>query len=517
MQYEALIQAMEMVFTLETIMWLFIGSALGITMGALPGLTAPTAVALALPLTFLMQFAPALGLLIGLYKGAIYGGSVSAIVFSIPGTPASAATIADGYKLTQQGKSLKALLMALYASITSDLVASLAVILVAPAIIAVALSFGPSERFWLTILAVTLIGSLAGKHMAKGLFSAALGIYLATIGSDPISGAFRNTLGLPVLQDGIPLIPLVVGLFAIGPLLDDGISLCMSSQRVQRFKLVFKEIFSSDFGEGLTIREYMRTWKEMSIGTIVGAICGMLPGLGAAVGAFLSYSVAKHVSPEKKIGTGRIEGVAASESGNSATVGPALLPLLAFGIPGSATVALIGGALMLQGLTPSPRMFSLHPESVYSIFLILLATNLCLLVIGRVFTLFFARVGQTPRHLIIPAIFMLSVIGTYVAEYNPSHVGLMLAIGIIAFGMRIVSIPASPLLITFMIAPVMEVNLRQALLIGGGDFYSALFDSPLAIGLIVVTVAMVFGMYLATVLKRPPRDEGESSVTGEHE
>jgi len=506
MQYEALIQAMGMVFTFETVMWMLIGSALGITMGALPGLTAPTAVALALPLTFQMQFAPALGLLIGLYKGAIYGGSISAIVFSIPGTPASAATIADGYKLTQQGKTLKALLMALYASITSDLVASLAVILVAPAIIAAALSFGPSERFWLTILAVTLIGSLAGKHMAKGLFSAALGIYLATIGSDPISGAFRNTFGLSVLQDGLPLIPLVVGLFAIGPLLEDGIALCMSKKRVQRVKVVFKEIFSSDFGEGLTIREYLRTWKEMAIGTIVGAIAGALPGLGAAVGAFLSYSIAKQVSPKKKIGTGTIEGVAASESGNSATVGPALLPLLAFGIPGSATVALIGGALMLQGLTPSPRMFSLYPEAVYSIFIILLVTNFCLLGIGRVFTLFFARVGQIPKQLIIPAIFMLSVIGTYVTEYNPSHVGLMLVIGVIAFGMRIFNIPLSPLLITFMITPVMEVNLRQALLIGGGDFYSALFDSPLAIGLIIITVSMLLGVYLLT--RRKQRSPG---------
>jgi putative tricarboxylic transport membrane protein len=493
MQYEALMQALGLVFNFETVMWLFIGSALGITMGALPGLTAPTAVALVLPLTFQMQFAPALGLLIGLYKGAIYGGSISAIVFSIPGTPASAATIADGYKLTQRGKPLKALIMALYASITSDLLASLAVILIAPLIITMALSFGPAERFWLTILAVMLIGSLAGKHMAKGLFSAALGIYLATIGSDPISGAFRNTFNISTLQDGIPLIPLVVGLFAIGPLLDDGISLCMSSERIQKFKVRLKDMFSFDFGEGLTLREYMQTWKEVSIGTIVGAISGMLPGLGAAVGAFLSYSIAKQMSPNKGIGNGAIEGVAAAEAGNSATVGPALLPLLAFGIPGSATVALIGGALMLQGLTPSPRMFSLHPEAVYSIFVILIATNACLLIIGRFFTLFFARLGKIPRHLIIPVIFMLSVIGTYVAGYNPTHVGIMLAIGVMAFGMRIFGIPASPLLITFMITPVMEANLRQALLIGRGD-YTALVNSPLSIGLLTSIIIVLFGV-----------------------
>ncbi|MFI0474122.1 tripartite tricarboxylate transporter permease [Halomonas sp. HMF6819] len=505
MQYAPFIQALGLVFTFETIMWLFVGSALGITMGALPGLTAPTAVALVLPLTFQMQFAPALGLLIGLYKGAIYGGSISAIVFSIPGTPASAATIADGYKLTQKGKTLKALLTALYASITSDLLASLAVILVAPFIIIMALSFGPAERFWLTILAIMLIGSLAGKHMAKGLFSAALGIYLATIGSDPISGAFRNTFNLTVLQDGIPLIPLVVGLFAIAPLLDDGIALFTSSERVQTFRMKFKDMFSFDFGEGLTFREYLRTWKEVSIGTIVGSIAGMLPGLGAAVGAFLSYSIAKQVSPNKRIGEGAIEGVAAAEAGNSATVGPALLPLLAFGIPGSATVALIGGALMLQGLTPSPRMFSLHPEAVYGIFIILIATNVCLLIIGRFFTLFFARLGKIPRHLIIPVIFMLSVIGTYVAEYNVTHVGIMLVIGTMAFGMRLFGIPASPLLITFMITPVMETNLRQALLIGRGQ-YVALFNSPLSIGLLVSVVIVLIGVLWLAKMK------GERSV-----
>lgn len=513
LQAEPLMQAFGMVFTFQTFLWLLIGTALGIAMGAIPGLTAPTAVALALPLTFQMELAPALGLIMGLYKGSVYGGSISAIIFSIPGTPAAAATVYDGYKLNQAGKGLKALLMALYASITSDLLSSLAVILIAPALIAVALSFGPSERFWLTVLAITLIGSLAGKHLAKGLLSAALGVFLATIGSDPISGAFRNTFGLSLLQDGIPLIPLVVGLFAIGTLMEDAIKLGLHSKGVERIRVSLKELFNLKFGEGLTFREYLQTWREMLVGTAIGSFAGMLPGLGAAVGAFLSYGTAKQMSPQKNIGSGTIEGVAAAESGNSATVGPALLPLLAFGIPGSATVALIGGALLLQGLTPSPRMFTLYPESVYSIFVILLLVNLCLLVIGRVFTLFFAKVGQVPRQLLIPAIFLLSVAGTYVVEQNPAHVGLMLVLGAMAFGMRLVGIPEAPLLITFMIAPVMETNLRQALLIGRGDWFAALLDSPLAIGLVIATVAMLLGSRLVMRLKRPPGDGGQGAAS----
>lgn len=511
---EALSQAFAMVMTVETFLWLLIGTALGIAMGAIPGLTAPTAVALALPLTFQMQLAPALGLIIGLYKGSVYGGSISAIVFSIPGTPAAAATIYDGYKLNQQGKGLKALLMALYASITSDLLSTLAVILVAPALIAVALSFGPSERFWLTVLAITLIGALGGKHLAKGLLSAALGIFLATIGSDPISGAFRNTFGLSFLQDGIPLIPLVVGLFAIGTLLEEAIGAGMVSRSAERIKVRMKDIFSSNFGEGLTLPEYISTWKEMLLGTTIGAFSGMLPGLGAAVGAFLSFGAAKQLSPEKNLGTGVIEGVAAAESGNSSTVGPALLPLLAFGIPGSATTALVGGALMLQGLTPSPRMFSLFPEAVYGLFLILLLVNFCLMVIGRFATLFFAKVGQMPRQLLIPAIFLLSVTGTYVVEQNPAHVALMLVLGMLAFGMRLFGIPEAPLLITFMIAPVMETNLRQALLIGRGDWIAALFDSPLAIGLVITTAVMLVGSQLLPKLKQRSKGGPGKPITG---
>ncbi len=350
---DAFLEALTLVFTFKTMMWLALGVAVGVGVGAMPGLSAATGVALMLPLTFVMDTPSALGLLIGVYKGAVYGGSISAISFATPGTPEAAATVYDGYKLMRAGKGRKALLMALYASVTADFLSDVITILVAPLLAIVALSFGPSERFWLMLLAVTLLGALSGSHLAKGMLAAALGLFIGTIGTDPVGAVSRNTFGLWWLQEGIHLIPLVIGVFAMGRMIEEAAKLMREKGTTRRVGEAVSGLLSKTT-EGLSLREYLSTWKEMSIGLGIGSFVGMLPGLGSTVGAFLSYSVAKQVSPEKKIGTGVIEGVAAAEAGNNATVGPTLVPLLAFGIPGSSTAALIGGALMLQGAPGYP-------------------------------------------------------------------------------------------------------------------------------------------------------------------
>jgi putative tricarboxylic transport membrane protein len=243
-------------------------------------------------------------------------------------------------------------------------------------------------------------------------------------------------------------------------------------------------------GPGLTFKEYIRTWKEMLIGLCVGSFAGILPGLGATVGAFLSYSVAKQASPKKKIGSGVLEGVAASEAGNNATVGPTLIPLLAFGIPGSSSAALIGGALMLQGATPSPRMFELYPAVVYSLFIILLAGNVINFGVGRFFAGVYSRLGQLPQQVLIPLIFMMSTIGCYAFRGSKYDIIVMLFLGLMGYGMRILRIPDAPLVITFLITPMMEGNLRRALLINRGDWLATLFNSPLSIGLFVLGILL---------------------------
>jgi putative tricarboxylic transport membrane protein len=488
-QQEAIIEALHMVVSWNVLYWLVVGIVIGVGVGAMPGLTAATGVAIMLPLTFTMSTAAALGLLIGLYKGAVYGGSISAISFATPGTPEAAATIYDGHKLMRMGQGRKAALMALYASITGDTLSDLITIGLAPALALVALKFGPTERFWLVVLACTLLGALSGAHPAKGMLSAALGIFVGTVGTDPVGMVSRMTFGLWWLQDGIHLIPMMIGVFAIARMLEGAIELLRERGVARKVKESISTALMKS-GPGLTFKEYIRTWKEMLIGLFVGSFAGMLPGLGATVGAFLSYSVAKQFSPKKQIGSGVLEGVAAAEAGNNATVGPTLIPLLAFGIPGSSTAALIGGALMLQGATPSPRMFELYPAVVYSLFIILLAGNFVNLGVGRVFAGFYARLGQLPRQILIPLIFMMAIIGSYAFRGNPYDVVVMLAFGLVGYGMRILRIPDAPLVITFLITPMMEANLRRALLINRGDWVQALFHSSLAIGLLISSIIL---------------------------
>lgn len=505
MQIDAFYDAVALVFTVETLAWLAIGVFLGVGLGAIPGLTASTGIALMLPLSFTLEIAGALGLLIGLYKGAVFGGSISAISFATPGAPDSAATVYDGYKLTKQGKGRKAILTALYSSVTADTASDIVVILVAPTIALLALQFGPTERLWLMVVAITLLGTLSGRHLAKGMLSAGIGLFLGTIGSDPVSNVARNTFGQDWLRDGIHLVPLVIGIFAMSQMLDQGLELLRRKRVPERVQEKLGDLFGKK-SEGLTFREYLSCWREMGIGIGVGTFVGALPGLGATVAAFMSYGIAKQLFPKKKIGEGSIHGIAAAEAGNNATVGPTLVPLLAFGIPGSATAALIGAALILQGITPSPRMFQLHAEVIYALFLILILGNFFNLGIGRAFAFVYARLGQVPGEVLVPVIMMMAVIGAFAARGDASDVYMMLGLGFLGFLMRRAGIPEAPLVITFLIAPLLEENLRRALLINRGDWGGALFGSALGIGLagfalfvILITFKLNVGRRIASI------------------
>ncbi len=506
---DALYEAISLVFTFKTMMWLAIGVFVGVGVGAMPGLTATTGVALMLPITFTLPQASALGLLIGLYKGAIYGGSISAISFATPGTSEAAATVFDGHKLMQQGKGRKALLMALYASVTADLLSDIITILVAPLLALVALQFGPSEKFWLMLLAVCLLGALSGDHFAKGMLSAAIGLFIGTIGLDPISSVARNTFDLWWLNDGVHLIPLVVGIFAMAAMIEKAIDILRERRTMDAGSKV-KSILKAG-NEGLTFKEYLSCWREMGIGLGVGTFVGMLPGLGSTVGAFMSYGVCKQMFPEKKLGTGKLEGIAAAESGNNATVGPTLVPLLAFGIPGSAVAALLGAALMLQGATPGPRMFELFPTVIYSLFLILLLGNIFNLGIGRIFAFVYAKLGELPPQMLVPIVMMMAIIGAYSYDSNPYDVIIMVCCGLLGYGMRLFKVPEAPLVITFLLAPQAEENIRRGLLINEGDWLSTFLGSPLSIGLAISVVLLT---YLSTRLRMAERmkevsDEGE--------
>jgi putative tricarboxylic transport membrane protein len=503
--FASIMEAISVVFTFNTLMWLLVGVAVGVGVGAMPGLSPAPAIALLLPLTFTMSLPAALGLLIGVYKGGIYGGSISAISFATPGTAESGATVIDGYKLTQRGKGKKALHMALYSSVTADFSSDVVTILLAPALALIALNFGPSERLWLMILAISLLGALSGDHFAKGMFSVAVGLFLGTIGSDPVSLAPRNTFDQWWLSDGIKLIPLIIGLFAVAGMLEKLVEILKERRRdaIDRHETIMGMF--SEREEPLTFAEYRAAWKEIAIGTGVGTFVGILPGLGATVGAFLAYGVARYASPEKNIGTGRLEGVAAAEAGNNATCGPTLIPLLAFGIPGSTIAAMIGSALAIQGVTAGPRMFELFPVAIYSLFIILIVANVFNLFIGRFFAGIYAKLGKLPPALLIPIVLSMSVVGAYAYQSNSYDVLLMLIFGLLGYFFRVFKVPEAPLIITFLLAPMAEESLRRALLINRGDWGTALFGSPLAICLAVAAVALTLVFARTQITRRIKR------------
>mgnify|MGYP003146667639 FL=1 len=488
--YVSIGDAIGLVFSIHTLLWVLLGVFIGVGVGAMPGLSPAPAIALLLPLTFTLNLPAALGLLIGVYKGGIYGGSISAISFATPGTAEAGATVMDGHKLMKAGKGKKALHMALYASVTGDLISSILTIFLAPALALVALNFGPSERLWLIALAIGLIGALSGDHFAKGLFSAALGLFIGTIGSDPVSMVPRNTFGQWWLADGIHMIPLIIGLFAIATMLEKIAEIVRGWKTIGEIhEKVMDELRGRQ--ESLTFREYMSCWKEMAIGTGIGTFVGILPGLGATVGAYLSYGVARQVSPHKGLGTGKLEGVAAAESGNNATAGPTLVPLLAFGIPGGTIAAMLGAALAIKGVQAGPRMFELYPVEIYALFVILIVSNILVLFVGRGFAGVYSKLGQMPSQLLVPVIMAMAFVGAYTFQNNDFDVWLALGFGFLGFFLRLARIPEAPLIITFLLAPLAEQSLRRALLINRGDWGNALFDSNLAIGLAVATVVLV--------------------------
>jgi len=485
---ENFIKAFSVVFTLETFYWLIIGLIAGGIVGALPGMGASTGMALLIPIAYFLDFAPAIALLLGIYKASIFGASVSAIAFGVPGSGAAAAVVIDGYPLMKKGKGRKALDLALYTSITSDTSSDLLTMIFAPLFALVAVAFGPADRFLLFVVAFVLIGFLTGKQIFKGLVSVGLGLILGIIGTDPVSFAARLTFGAWWLSEGLGLMPIIVGVMGFSKILEETASVSVFKEKSNELIKKISKI-GDLFGKTsspLSFREFINCWREILMGIGIGSIVGALPALGSTVGGFLSYAVAKRFSPHKEeIGSGSFYGLAAAESGSSAAVGPTLIPLLTLGIPGDAPSALIGGALILKGIAPSPFLFVNFPWIVLTIFTLMMVANLLNFIIGRYIAIFYSRIGQIPKPILMPFILMLPIVGVYSVNKNPYDVFIMITLGILGYILFLVDIPRVPLVIAFILTPMMEENLRKALLMK--NWIQLFFGSPLSIGLTIFT------------------------------
>lgn len=482
---------------LSNLLFVLVGVTAGMTMGAIPGINGPMAIALCIPLSYYMSPMAAIGFLVGLNKGAFFGGAISAVLLNTPGTPEAAATSWDGYPLTQQGKGEKALRMALYGSVSGDAFSTVVLILVAAPLATVALYMGPPEIFALICLAMTIIAGLGTKSLSRGLIAAALGILIGTVGMEPVSALPRLTFDMYQLERGISLIPVGIGMLAFSEIIIQierqikyGVPECtmlMSAKPEDRY---------------LSWVEYRDCIKTMIRSSIAGTAVGAMPGLGAPVASFFAYDQAKKRSktPEE-FGKGKLEGIAAAESANSAVVAASLIPLFTLGIPGNLAAALLIGAFVIHGMIPGPLMFEQNAQFIYAIFGSLIIANIFLLGVGRIGLKTFCKVVQAPPAILYPIIIFTCIIGSYLAQYYVFDVRLMLFFAFLAYFMRKFDFSFICLIIGFILAPIWETSLQQVVIASQFNPYM-FFNRPVAMILMGLTFFVVVKTSLSTLRVR---------------
>ncbi|WFF42025.1 hypothetical protein EVC62_11220 [Salinicola endophyticus] len=466
------------------------GVAIGIVIGAIPGLGPTLAIALLIPVTFTLSPIPAIILLLGVYQGAIFGGSISAILLNVPGTPSSAATALDGHPMARQGRAGEALRIALYASVFGNVFSCLVLILLAQPLASLALDFGPAQMTALMTFALAIIVLFGGGSILDAALMTLVGVAAGIVGLDPIEGLPRFTFGSFAAEDGLALIPVLIGLFAMSEVLLQAFAGRQQGPAERGIDAVSSQT-SSPRAVG-----WLSLWKmrvTLLISSAIGTFVGILPGIGSTVPAFVSYGFARSRSRHgARFGHGEPEGVAAPEAANNAVTGGALVPMLALGIPGDAVTAVILGAFMLQGLTPGPFLFQQHGVEVYAIFEALILLSIpCILLGLAMFRGAVHVIRIQPRHL-FPIIAMLAIFGAFSVNNSLFDVAVMLGAGVVGFVLRRAGFPLPPLLIGLILGPPLEQSLRQALLTSSGSA-TIFVHSPIVMGLVVVTLLCVLG------------------------
>ncbi|NKC13799.1 MAG: C4-dicarboxylate ABC transporter permease [Gammaproteobacteria bacterium] len=445
--------------SLDNFLALFAGVAIGVIVGAIPGMTVTMGVALTLPLTFTMQPVTGILLLLGVYKGGIYGGSITAILINTPGTPPAACTVLDGYPLARKGEAKRALDIALYSSCIADFVSNLALILCAGFLAAFALRFGPPEFFTLIVFSLTIIAGVAGDELAKGLVAACLGLILATVGLDIIYGTNRFIFDEYELMAGLNFIPVLIGLFAIPTIIEQLTRRSAAREQVGALGRA-----------GATFADFKRCLKSILRGSAIGVVLGAIPGIGGAPSAFLSYSEARRTSKNpENFGKGEVEGIAAAESGNNGVAGATMIPLLALGVPGDIITAVILGAFMIHGLRPGPLLFQQNIDIVYAIFMGIMLSSIFLFIIGKISIRLISRIAEIPDAILLPVVLVLCTFGAYAINNNMFDILVMLVMGVVGFVMLRTRMPAAPFLIAFVLGPLLEDSFKQSLQLSEGS------------------------------------------------
>lgn len=503
---QSLVAGLDQFLTPLSLLLTVLGVMFGLIVGALPGLGPLMGIILMLPFAIDLPPVAAMGFLIAIAVGGSCGGSISAILLRIPGTPLAAATLFDGYPLAQKGRAADAIGIAISASALGGFFGGIFLILAAPVLADFAANFAPPEYAMLALTGLITIAVVSEGSLLKGLMTGALGLLIATIGTDEFSTGYRFTFGVFDMLNGFHIVAVVVGVFAIS------------------------EMAYQVFGGGLnqrpdvqTVRPGIRTvwltirhWKNLFRSSAIGAAFGALPGVGGTISSFAAYAVARAMSrPEEGYGNGAEGGVVATESANNATVGGALVPAMALGIPGEATTAVLIGAMLILGFFPGPALFTQQPEIAGGVFLVYLFSNVALLFIGILATPVFVWVLKLKKSYLIPTVLLLCAIGTFALQSSVFDLWVMMGFGVLGLLLRTAGYPLAPLVIGIILGPLLENNLRRALLISREGYWIFL-DRPVSAVLVIVNAVLIASAIYVTLRRLRGRGPEAGAARGEH-
>jgi putative tricarboxylic transport membrane protein len=490
--FSGLLTGFSLALTPYNLLFGFIGALLGTAVGVLPGLGPAATISLLLPLSYALgNPITSIIMLAGIYYGAMYGGSTTSILLNIPGEAASVVTCIDGYQLAKKGRAGAALGMAAVGSFIAGTIGVVGLTFVAPPLSAFALKFGPPEYFSLTILGLMLATYLSGHSILKGMIMAVLGLLLATVGMDPVTGNTRYTFGLLILEDGFDFLTLGMGLFGIGEIFS-------TLEGKVKAELVTTKITNL----WPTLRDWAVSKGSVIRGSAVGFFVGLLPGGGAVIASLLSYAVEKRVSKEpRKFGEGALEGVAGPESANNAAASASFIPMLTLGIPGNPAIAMIFAALLIQGVTPGPLLLKEHPNLFWGVIASMYLGNVLLLVLNLPLVGLWVQMLKVPYSILAPVIVLICSIGVYSMKNDISDVMMMVVFGVVGYFFRKLRFELGPLLLAFVLGRILERSLRQALLISRGDV-SIFLTRPISAAFLAVAAIMILASVGMVLYKR---------------
>lgn len=488
--------------TLQALLALVGGVALGISVGVLPGITAGMLMALTLPFTYHMTSIHAVTLLVAMYVGGVSGGLVTATLMRIPGEPNAIMTCLDGYALARRGYPGRALGLGNAASVVGGVLSWATLVLLAPPIASVAVALGPFENFAIIVLALILISSLSEGAFLKGLSAGLLGMLVSYPGIDESSGIMRLTFGVTALEGGFNSLPVILGMFAVSQVIADALNI---EQKTDAIESTMRGIF-------IAAGDYARHGWNMLRSSLIGIWIGILPGVGATIASIVAYTTAKNLSrtPEQ-FGGGSEEAIVAAESANNATTGGTLIPLLTLGIPGGLTDSILLGALVIHNLQPGPLLFRNNPEIVNTIFATHLLAHAAMFLMMTLGITLFARLMRLPRAFILPMVIVFSALGAFALNSRPFDIGVMLGFGLLGVLLELAKVPLAPFVVGLVLAPVAETELRAGLMASAGSF-APLVTRPIACTLLVLSAALFAWPFLREWRRSSSKNRAASPV-----